>query len=88
MIALLRQLTWEKQWGEQLCLMLLRFNLMGVEIHGLRPEVITEGNEVLVYYRSRTNVRRRLSIETLAQVDRRTRERALIAAQGTCEDEG
>ena len=47
---------------------------MGVEIRGLRPEVVTEGDEVLVYYRSETNVNRRLSTKTLARVDRRTRE--------------
>ena len=34
----------------------LRFNLMRVEIHGLRPEVVTEDCDVLVHYRSRTNV--------------------------------
>ena len=27
-----------------------------VEIRGLRPEVIAEGDEVLVHYRSRANV--------------------------------
>ena len=48
--------------------------LGGVEIRGLRPEVVAEGDEVLVHYRSRTNVRRRLSTEILAQVDRRARE--------------
>ena len=53
---------------------LLWFNSVGVEIRGLRPEVVAEGDEVLVHYRSRTNVRRRLSTEILAQVDRRTRE--------------
>ena len=53
---------------------LLRFNLVKVEIRELRPEVIAEGDEVLVHYRSRTNVRRGLSTKTLAQVDRRTRE--------------
>ena len=52
----------------------LRFNLVKVEIRELRPEVIAESEEVLVHYRSRTNVRRRLSTEILAQVDRRTRE--------------
>ena len=35
---------------------LLQFNLMRVEICELRPEVVTEGNEVLVHYQSRTNV--------------------------------
>ena len=35
---------------------MLRFNLMRVEIRELRPEVIAEGGEVLVHYRSRTNV--------------------------------
>ena len=39
----------------------LRFNLVEVEIRGLRPEVVAEGDKVLVHYRSRTNVRRRLS---------------------------
>ena len=34
----------------------LQFNLVGVEIRELRPEVIAEGNEVLVHYRSRTKV--------------------------------
>ena len=36
---------------------MLQFNSVGVEIHGLRPEVIAEGDKVLVHYRSRTNVR-------------------------------
>ena len=36
--------------------LLLRFNLMRVEIHELRPEVVAESDEVLVRYRSRTNV--------------------------------
>ena len=31
-----------------------RFNLMRVEIHELRPEVVTEGNDVLVHYQGRT----------------------------------
>ena len=53
---------------------LLRFNSVGVEIRGLRPEVVAKGDEVSVHYRSRTNMRRRLSTEILAQVDRRTRE--------------
>ena len=35
---------------------LLRFNLMRVEIRELRPEVVAESDEVLVHYRSRTNV--------------------------------
>ena len=48
--------------------------LSGVAIRGLRPEVVTEGDEVLVHYRSRTNVKRRLSTKTLARVGRRTRE--------------
>ena len=34
----------------------LRFNLVGVEIRELRPEVVAESNEVLVHYQSRTNV--------------------------------
>ena len=37
---------------------LLQFNLMRVEIRELRPEVVAEGDEVLVHYRSRTNVTR------------------------------
>ena len=37
-------------------LRVLRFNLMRVEIRELRPEVVAESNEVLVHYRSRTNV--------------------------------
>ena len=53
---------------------MLRFNSAGVEIRGLRPEVVTEGDEVSVPYRSRTNVKRRLSTKALALVDRRTRE--------------
>ena len=36
--------------------LLLRFNLVRVEIRELRPEVLTESDEVLVHYRSRTNV--------------------------------
>ena len=36
--------------------LLLRFNLMQVEIRELRPEVVAEGNGVLVHYQSRTNV--------------------------------
>ena len=36
-------------------MLLLQFNLMRVEICELRPEVVTEGDEVLVYYRSRIN---------------------------------
>ena len=35
---------------------LLWFNLVRVEIRELRPEVVAESNEVLVHYRSRTNV--------------------------------
>ena len=35
---------------------MLQFNLMRVEIHELRPEVVTEDNGVLVNYQSRTNV--------------------------------
>ena len=35
---------------------LLRFNLVRVEIHELRPEVVAESDEVLVHYRSRTKV--------------------------------
>ena len=34
----------------------LRFNLVRVEIHELRPEVVAEDDGVLVHYRSRTNV--------------------------------
>ena len=40
---------------------LLRLNSVEVEIRGLRPEVVAEDDKVLVYSRSRTNVRRRLS---------------------------
>ena len=36
--------------------LLLWFNLMRVEIHELRPKVVAEDDEVLVRYRSRTNV--------------------------------
>ena len=36
--------------------LLLWFNLMRVEIHELRPEVVTEDDDVLVHYQSRTNV--------------------------------
>ena len=36
--------------------LLLRFNLMRVEIHELRPEGVAESDEVLVHYQSRTNV--------------------------------
>ena len=36
--------------------LLLRFNLMRVEIHELRPKVIAKDDGVLVHYRSRTNV--------------------------------
>ena len=35
---------------------MLRFNLMRVEIRELRPKVVTKDDEVLVHYRSRTNV--------------------------------
>ena len=35
---------------------MLRFNLVRVEIHELRPEVLAESDEVLVHYLSRTNV--------------------------------
>ena len=35
---------------------MLRFNLMRVEIRELRPEVVAEDEDVLVHYRSRTNV--------------------------------
>ena len=34
----------------------LRFNLVRVEIRELRPEVVAKSDEVLVHYRSRTNV--------------------------------
>ena len=44
----------------------LRFNLVRVEIRELRPEVVAESNEVLVHYRSRTNVWQGLSTKTLA----------------------
>ena len=45
---------------------LLRFNSVRVEIRELRPEVVAEGEGVLVHYRSRTNVWQRLSAKTLA----------------------
>ena len=61
--------------------LLLRFNSVGVEIRGLRPEVIAGDDEVSVHYRSRTNMRRRLSTEILAQVDRRTREQMVVRAK-------
>ena len=48
------------------CYTMLRFNLMRVEIRELRPEVVTEDDDVLVHYRSRTNVWRELSSKTLA----------------------
>ena len=35
---------------------MLWFNLVRVEIRELRPEVVAESDEVLVHYRSRTNV--------------------------------
>ena len=44
---------------------LLRFNLVRVETHELRPEVVTEDDEVLVHYRSRTNVWQGLPSKTL-----------------------
>ena len=47
-------------------LTLLRFNLVRVEIRELRPKVLAESDEVLVHYRSRTNVWRGLSTKTLA----------------------
>ena len=47
-------------------MLLLRFNLVRVEIRELRPEVVAKSDEVLVHYRSRTNVRQGLSIKTLA----------------------
>ena len=34
----------------------LWFNLVRVEIHELRPEVVAEGEGVLVHYQSRTNM--------------------------------
>ena len=34
----------------------LRFNLVRVEIRELRPEVVAESDKVLIHYRSRTNV--------------------------------
>ena len=48
-----------KYWGGDMGLKItkvLRFNLMRVEIRELRPEVVTKGDDVLVHYRSRTNV--------------------------------
>ena len=44
---------------------LLWFNLMRVEIHELRPEVVTEDDDVWVHYQSRTNVWQWLSSKTL-----------------------
>ena len=46
--------------------LVLQFNLIRVEIHELRPKVVTEDKGVLVHYCSRTNVWRRLSSKTLA----------------------
>ena len=46
--------------------LVLQFNLVRAEIRELRPEVVAESDEVLVHYRSRTNVWRRLSTKTLA----------------------
>ena len=65
---------------------LLQFNLMRVEIRELRPEVVTEGEGVLVHYWSRTNVWWRLPSKILA-LGRSKDERALIVAQRTCDDE-
>ena len=45
---------------------MLWFNLFRVEIRELRPKVVAESDEVLVHYRSRTNVWRGLSTKTLA----------------------
>ena len=59
MLLLLVSLNW-------LCSHVLQFNLMRVEIHELRPEVVTEGKDVLVHYQSRINVWWRLSSKTLA----------------------
>ena len=41
------------EWGLGV---VLRFNLIEVEIRELRPEVLAESDEVLIHYRSRTNV--------------------------------
>ena len=60
---------------------------MRVEIRELRPEVVTEDNEVLVHYRSRTYVWQWLSSKALA-LGRSKDERALIVVQRTCDDEG
>ena len=35
----------------------LQFNLIRVEIHELRPKVVTKDEGVLVHYQSRPNVR-------------------------------
>ena len=51
---------------DRILVFLLRFNSVKVEIRELRPEVVAESDEVLVHYRSRTNVRRGLSTKTLA----------------------
>ena len=40
----------------QVTSLLLWFNLVRVEIHELRPEVVAEGEGVLVHYQSRINV--------------------------------
>ena len=53
-------LRW-KWWATKVALreqlgLLLRFNLMRVEICELRPEVVAEDDEVLLHYLSRTNV--------------------------------
>ena len=45
-----RELAFCPDWN------VLQFNLVRVEIHELRPEVVTEDNDVLVHYQSRTNV--------------------------------
>ena len=67
---LLSFLGW-KWWATKVALreelgLLLRFNLVRVEICELRPEVVTEDDEVLVHYRSRTNVCQWLSSKILA----------------------
>ena len=36
--------------------LMLWFNLMRVEIHELRPKVVTKDKGVLVHYQSRTNM--------------------------------
>ena len=43
-------------WAVHSFCCVLWFNLMRVEIHELRPEVVAKGDGVLVHYQSRINV--------------------------------